>query len=93
MEDFVILYFEVLGKKENSCVIYFKVKELKQTPPGLDPISEIALKSLLKDSPMECLVPKEYYQKGSKEAIDYALENIQNVCKGGLIDLLDKVEN
>lgn len=91
LEESIIFDFEVLGQRQDYCVIYFKIKELKQPFFEVNFVPEFILREMLKDSSMECLVPKKYYQKGSMETIDYALENMRSVCHGSLLNLLNKI--
>lgn len=92
-EETAVFYFEVLGKKENSCVIYFKIKELKQVPAQFESLPDFILKGLIEDLSMECLIPKSYYEKGTETAVGYALENTKDVCKGNLLDIINKMED
>lgn len=91
-EEIAVFYFEVLGKKENSCVVYFKIRELKQVPSQFESMPDFILKEILKDLSMECLIPKSHYEKGVETAVGYALENAKEVCQGSLLDLLNTVE-
>jgi len=88
--DFAVADFEVVGPKGNSCVVYFKITELKDLPEGAGWIPDFILDSVMKDLSMECLIPSSVYGKGVEGFMDYIGENMKDACKGPLFDIADR---
>lgn len=90
--EFAVAEFEVVGPKGSSCVIYFKITELKELPPEADWVPSFVLEGMLENLSMECLVPSSVYEKGMEGFTEYIEENMEEVCKGPLFDLMDKFD-
>ena len=88
--EFATADFEVIGPKNNSCVIYFKITELKELPSEAEWIPQFVLDSILEDLSMECLIPSSVYEKGVEGFTSYIEDNMRDVCKGPLFDVVDK---
>ena len=88
-----IAEFEVLGISEDdpdSCVVYFKISEIKEMPEDMEGLPSFLIEKLLKDLSMECLIPDSIYKKGMDETGEYIGENMSKVCEGPLFDMAEK---
>ena len=85
--------YQVLGISDddaNSCVIYFKITEMKEMPEGLKGAPGFIIEKLLEDLSMECLVPESIYKQGIEKTGEYVGENMSKVCEGPLFDMAEK---
>jgi hypothetical protein len=91
MGDFAEVELEILGfSQKDSCVVYAKVLEVKELPPGLDAVPNFIAEKMFENLSMECLVPEKIYQQGIEKTGEYIGDNIYEICKGPLFDLIDK---
>src|SRR4030042_3473602 len=91
MGDFAEVELEILGVSQGDpCVVYAKVLEVKELPPGLDAIPDFIVEKMFENLSMECLVPKNVYQQGIEKAGEYIGDNIYEICRGPLLDFMDK---
>lgn len=91
MGDFAKVELEILGtSKGDSCVIYAKIIEINELPPGLDVVPDFLIEKMFENLSMECLVPEKIYKQGMDSVGDYIGENIYEVCKGPLFDWTEK---
>lgn len=90
--DFAAAEIKILGKEKgsNSCIVYVKVMELKETPEELDAIPDFILETTMNNLSLECLVPSAEYKQGVEAVGEYVSENMINACKGPLLDFIDK---
>jgi len=91
--DFAEAEFQILGKSEDnkdSCVVFFKITEIKEMPPGMDFIPKFVLEKMFDNLSLECLVPEKIYKQGIEEFGEYISENMVEVCKGPLFDVAEK---
>ena len=91
MGDFAEVELEILGTSGgDSCVVYAKIIEINELPPGLDIVPDFMLEKMFENLSMECLVPKEIYNQDMESIGNYIGENIYQVCKGSLFDWAER---
>lgn len=91
--DFAEAEIKILGKSEDSkdsCVVYAKITEVKELPEGLDSVPDFVLDSMLDNLSLECLVPQTAYKQGIEYVGEYISNNMVDICKGPLLDFVDK---
>lgn len=92
MGDFAQVELEVLGTSGgDSCVVYAKIIEVNQVPPGLEAVPDFMLEKMFENLSMECLVPEEIYNQDMESIGNYIGENIYQVCKGSLFDWAERL--
>ena len=89
--DFAEVDLEILGKSDGSCVVFAEVTKMKDIPSQLEILPSFILDKILEDFSMECLIPKKIYTLGEEETREYIADNMLDVCRGKVIDLLKKL--
>jgi len=85
--------FQVLGTSEddaNSCIIYFKITEIKEMPEEMEGLPVFIIEKMLQDLSMECLIPESIYRQGIDKTGEYVGENMSKICEGPLFDMAEK---
>lgn len=88
--DFAEVDLKILGKSDDSCVVYAEVTKIKDIPSQLDILPSFMLDKILESFSMECLIPKKTYTQGLEDTREYIADNMFDACRGKTIDLLKK---
>lgn len=88
--DFAEVDFKILGKSDDSCVVYAEVTKMKDIPSQLEILPSFILDRILESFSMECLIPKKVYTQGLEDTREYIADNMFDACRGTTIDLLKK---
>ena len=88
--DFAEVDLKILGKSDDSCVVYAEVTKIKDVHAPLDILPSFMLDKILESFSMECLIPKKTYTQGLEDTREYIADNMFDACRGKTIDLLKK---
>ncbi len=88
--EFAEVDLKILGKSDDSCVVYAEVTKIKDVPSQLDILPSFMLDKILESFSMECLIPKKTYTQGLEDTREYIADNMFDACRGKTIDLLKK---
>ena len=89
--DFAEVDFKILGKSDDSCVVFAEVTKIKDIPSQLEILPSFMLDKILEGFSMECLIPEKTYTQGLEDTREYIADNMFDACRGKVIDLLKKL--